>query len=144
MITASTFIPGILAMLAYQAPLFHTTVEMVLWSIDGDKVIIKTANTITLLMQRIGSNLRKHLFTSYILMGRKPPFKILGSSDSIVNQKKLIFLLVKAIISPEKNPRKLVSILREKIEDFKLSKHIQLPVTHGIVESLTAARILKH
>ena len=53
-------------------------------------------------------------------MGRKPSFKILGSSDSIVAHKKLIFLLVKVIISPEKNSRKTVSILREKIEDFKL------------------------
>jgi hypothetical protein len=78
------------------------------------------------LMQKIGLDLRKHLFTSHILMGRKPPFKILGSSDSTITQKKLIFLLVKAIISPEKNPRKPVLILREKIEDFKLLKHIKL------------------
>jgi len=37
MITANTFIPGILAMLACQTPLFHMTVEMVFWSVDGDK-----------------------------------------------------------------------------------------------------------
>jgi hypothetical protein len=62
-------------------------------------------------MQRIGLDLRKHLFTPGVLMGRKPPFKILGSSDSTITQEKSIFLLVKAIISPEKNPRKPVSRL---------------------------------
>jgi hypothetical protein len=62
-------------------------------------------------------------------MGQTPPFKILGSSDSVFAQKKLIFLLVKVIIIPEKNPRKPVSILREKIKAFKLLKHIKLLVS---------------
>ena len=43
------------------------------------------------LMQRIRLDLRKHMYTSCILMGQKPPFKILGSSDSVVAQKKMIF-----------------------------------------------------
>ena len=64
--------------------------------------------------------------TSNVLMGSKPPFKILSSSDSIFAQKKLIFILVRVIISPEKNPRKPVSILREEIKDSKLLKHIKL------------------
>jgi hypothetical protein len=62
-------------------------------------------------------------------MNQKPPFKILGLSDLIFGQKMLIFLFLDVIISPEKNPRKPVSILREKIEDFKLIKHIKLPDT---------------
>jgi hypothetical protein len=62
-------------------------------------------------------------------MGRKPPFKILGSSNTIVAQKKLIFILVRVIISPVKNPRKPVSILREGVKDFKLLNHIKLLVT---------------
>ena len=62
-------------------------------------------------------------------MRRKPPFKILGSSDSVVAQKSLIFIFVRVIISPEKNPRKPVSILRAEIGDFKLLKHIKLLVT---------------
>ena len=59
----------------------------------------------------------------------KPPFKILGSSDSVVAQKKLIFIFFRIIISLEKNPRKPVSISREEIRDFKLLKHIKLLVT---------------
>ena len=59
----------------------------------------------------------------------EPPFKILGSSDSVVAQKKLIFIFVRIIISLEKNPRKPVSISREEIRDFKLLKHIKLLVT---------------
>ena len=62
-------------------------------------------------------------------MRRKPPFKILCSSDSVVAQKKFIFIFVRIIISLEKNPRKPVSILREEIGDFKLLKHIKLLVT---------------
>jgi hypothetical protein len=62
-------------------------------------------------------------------MCRKPPFKILGSSNTIVAQKKLIFILVRVIISPEKNPRKPMSILREGVKDFKLLNHIKLLVT---------------
>jgi hypothetical protein len=81
------------------------------------------------LVQRIGLDLREHLYTPHILMGRKPPFKILGSSNTIVPQKKLIFILVRVIISPEKNPRKPVSILREGVKDFKLLNHIKLLVT---------------
>ena len=59
----------------------------------------------------------------------KPPFKILGSSDSVFSQKRLIFIFLRVIISPEKNPRKPMSILREEIRDFKLLKHIKLLVT---------------
>ena len=55
-----------------------------------------------------------------VLMGRKLPFKILGLSDLVVAQKSLIFIFVRVIISPEKNPRKPVSILRAEIRDFKL------------------------
>ena len=55
-----------------------------------------------------------------VLLCRKPPFKILGSSDSVVAQKSLIFIFVRVIISPEKNSRKPVSILRVEIGDFKL------------------------
>jgi hypothetical protein len=36
---------------------------------------------------------------------------------------------VNVIISLENNPRKPVSILRKKIEDFKLLNHIKLLVT---------------
>jgi hypothetical protein len=57
-------------------------------------------------MQRLGVDLSKHLFKSRILMGQKPPSKILGSSDSVVAQKKLIFILVKVIISAEKKSQK--------------------------------------
>jgi hypothetical protein len=81
------------------------------------------------LMQRIGLDLEKHLHISRVLKGRKPLFKILGSSESVVAQKRLIFIFVRFIISPEKNPRKSVSILREEIRDFKLLKHIKLLVT---------------
>jgi hypothetical protein len=83
-------------------------------------------------MQRIRIDLKKPIFTSHIFMGQTPPFEILGSSDSVVAQKKLIFLLVKVIISPEKNTRKPVSILREKVKHLKLLKHIKLPVTDSI------------
>ena len=62
-------------------------------------------------------------------MRRKPPFKILGLSDWVVAQKSLIFIFVRVIISPEKNPRKPVSILRVETRDFKLLKHIRLLVT---------------
>ena len=64
-----------------------------------------------------------------VLMCGKPPFKILGLSDLIVVQKMLIFILVRVILSLEKNPRKPVLIFREKIRDFKLLKHIKLLVT---------------
>ena len=40
---------------------------------------------------------------------------------------------MRVIISLEKNPRKPVSILREEIKDFKLLKHIKLPVTDSTV-----------
>ena len=62
-------------------------------------------------------------------MHRKLLFKILCSSDSVVAQKKFIFIFVRIIISLEKNSRKPVSILREEIGDFKLLKHIKLLVT---------------
>jgi len=81
------------------------------------------------LVERIRLDLREHLYTPHVLMGRKPPFKILGSSNTIVAQKKLIFILVRVIISPEKNRRKPVSILREGVKDFKLLNHIKLLVT---------------
>ena len=64
-------------------------------------------------------------------MCQKLPFKILYSSDSVVAQKKFIFIFVRIIISLEKNPRKPVSKLREEIGDFKLLKHIKLLVTYS-------------
>ena len=67
-----------------------------------------------------------------ILMCQKPPFPILGLSDLVVAQKSLIFIFVRVIISPEKNPRKPVSILRAEIRDFKLLKHIKVLVTDSI------------
>jgi len=67
-----------------------------------------------------------------VLMCRKPPFKILGLSDSVVAQKRLIFIFVRVIISSEKNSRKPVSMLREETGDFKLLKHIKLLVTDSI------------
>ena len=43
-------------------------------------------------------------------------------------------MFVRVIISPEKNLRKPVSILREEIKDFKLVKHIKPLVTDRIVQ----------
>jgi len=59
-------------------------------------------------------------------MGQKPPFKILGSSDSVVAQKRLIFIFVRVIISPEKNPRKPVSIERGN-QGFQTPEAYQTP-----------------
>ena len=68
-------------------------------------------------------------------MRRKPPFKILCSSDSVVARKKFIFIFVRIIISLEKNPRKPVSILGEEIGDFKLLKHIH-HASEGVMEKV--------
>jgi hypothetical protein len=92
-------------------------------------LLVHACKFVESLMQRIGLDLREHLYTPRVLMGRKPPFKILGSSDAIFAQKKLIFILVRLIISLEKNPGKPVSILREGVKDFKLLNHIKLLVT---------------
>ena len=69
-------------------------------------------------------------------MHQKPPFKILGLSDSVIAQKSLIFIFVRVIISPEKNPRKPVLIIRAEIGDFKLLKHIKLLVTDSNCETI--------
>ena len=70
-------------------------------------------------------------------------YQILCSSDSVVAQKKFIFIFVRIIISLEKNPRKPASILREEIRDFKLLKHIKLLVTDSSVAAKQSSKSFK-
>jgi len=85
-------------------------------------------------MQRIGSDLGRHMFTPRVLMDRKPPFKIQSSPNSVGVQKKLIIIFLRVVNISEKNPRKPVPILREEIRDFKLLRHVKLPDTDSTTE----------
>jgi len=85
-------------------------------------------------MQRIGLDLGRHMFTPRVLMGRKPPFKIQSSSNSVGAQKKLKIIFLRVLNASEKNPRKPVPILREEILDFKLLRHVKLPNTDSSVD----------
>ena len=80
-------------------------------------------------MQRIEVDLGRHMFTPRVLMGRKPPFKIQSSSNSVDVQKKLKIIFLRVLNTSEKIPRKPVPILREEIRDFKLLRHVKLPDT---------------
>jgi len=84
------------------------------------------------IMQRIGLDLGRHMFTTRVLMGRKPPFKIQSSSNSVGVQKKLRIIFIRVLNTSEKNSRKPVPILREETRDFKLLRHVKLPNTDSI------------
>jgi hypothetical protein len=45
-------------------------------------------------------------------------------------------LIARVVISPGKNPRKPVSILREGVKDYKLLNHIKLLITDSTVEEI--------